>query len=136
MREESKWIKENIIECDKGDVRRRLKAAINFKTKQNEVLEEADPITGTYTLLGFSIKELGRTAEVMYGYNGDATRIYSDYLAQALTDKFKEKFNFDILEAEDYDALIGYGRMLMEEIEKLCAKDVFYTLAGLYKVFK
>ncbi|MGL5066725.1 MAG: hypothetical protein ACRC6T_02705 [Sarcina sp.] len=136
MREESKWIKENIIECDKGDIRRRLKAAINFKTKQNELLEEASDITGTYTLLGLSIKELGRTAEVMYGYNADATRIYADYLAQAITDRLRAKFGFDILEAEDHEALVQYGTMLMDEMEKLCSRDVFYTLDGLYKVFK
>ena len=136
MREESKWIKENIIECDKGDIRRRLKSAINFKTKQHEVLEEASDITGTYTLLGLSIKELGRTAEVMYGYEGNATRIYADYLAQALTDRLRGKFGFDILEAEDHEALLEYGAMLMTEIEKLCTRDVYYTLDGLYKVFK
>lgn len=136
MGKESKWIKENIVNYDKGDIRRRLKAAINFKTKQNEVLEEADAITGEYTLLGFSIRELGKTAKVMYGYEGDAVRVYADYLAQALTDRLRENFEFDILEEEDFDALVAYGKMLMDEMEKLCSKDVFYTLDGLYKVFK
>ncbi|MGL4453406.1 MAG: hypothetical protein ACRCTZ_19760 [Sarcina sp.] len=136
MRKESKWIQDNIVNYDKGDIRKRLKAAINFKTNQNEILEEADAITGEYTLLGFSIRELGKTAKVMYGYDGDATRIYADYLAQALTDKLKENFEFDILEEADYDALVAYGMMLMDEMEKLCSKDVFYTLDGLYKVFK
>ncbi|MGL5577170.1 MAG: hypothetical protein ACRDCW_16650 [Sarcina sp.] len=136
MRKESKWIQDNIVNYDKGDIRKRLKAAINFKTNQNEILEEADAITGKYTLLGFSIRELGKTAKVMYGYDGDATKIYADYLAQALTDKLKENFEFDILEEANYDALVAYGMMLMDEMEKLCSKDVFYTLDGLYKVFK
>lgn len=137
MREESKWIKEHVAVIDKGDIRRRLKAAINFKTTQNEVLEEESKITGKYTLLGFSIKELGRTAGVMHGYEGNnATGIYCDYLAQAITDRLRAVYDFDVLDEADYDYMITYGKFLMEEIEKLCARDVFYTLEGLYKVFK
>lgn len=137
MGRESKWIKENVSNCDKGDIIRRLKLAINFKTNQNEVLkEEEDAITGNYTLLGFSIKELGKTARVMFGYEGNINRLYADYLAQALTDRLREVFEFDVLEEEDFEALVAYGEMLMEEIEKLCAIDVCYTLDGLYKVFK
>ena len=137
MGRESKWIKENISNYDRGDIIRRLKLAINFKTNQNEVLkEEEDAITGSYTLLGFSIRELGKTARVMFGYEGDINRLYASYLAQDLTDRLREVFEFDVLEEEDFEALVAYGEMLMEEIEKLCAIDVCYTLDGLYKVFK
>ncbi|WP_297439148.1 hypothetical protein [uncultured Clostridium sp.] len=136
MIEASKWIKENITNSDKSDIRRRLKGAINFKTTQNELLEEESNITGKYTILGFSVKELGRTAGVMHGYEGDATGIYCDYLAQAITDRLRAVYEFDVLDEEDYDSLIAYGKFIMEEIEKFCTRDVYYTLEGLYKIFK
>lgn len=136
MIEVTNWIQENISNVDAGDVRRRLKGAINFKSAENEILKQESPITGKYTLLGFSIKELGRTAEVMFRYEGDIEKIYSEYLAQALTDRLRANYDFDILEEEEYEALVNYGKFLMHELENLCSRDVFYTLTGLYKVFK
>ncbi|MGL4990234.1 MAG: hypothetical protein ACRC57_03570 [Sarcina sp.] len=133
---ESKWIEENIVKRDESDIKRRLKEIINFKLVTHELLKEENSITGKYTLLGFSIRELGRTAEVMYGYEGDIEKIYSDYLAQAITDKLKENFEFEFLDEKDYDSLIEYGKFLINEIQKLCTKEIFYTLVGLYKNFK
>lgn len=136
MSDESKWIQENIVNADEGDIKRRLKGAINFKTKQNELLKEESPVTGEYTLLGYSIRELGRTAEVMFRYEGDVVKIYSNYLAQALTDRLRAVYDFDVLDQEDHEALVLYGKLLMHEMENLCSRDVFFTLTGLYKVFK
>lgn len=133
---ESKWIEDNIIKRDESDIKRRLKEIINFKLITHELLRKKDPVTGKYTLLGFSIRELGRTAEVMYGYEGDIEKIYSDYLAQAITDRLKENFEFEFLDEKDYDSLIEYGKFLINSIQSLCTKEIFYTLVGLYKNFK
>ncbi|MGL4740557.1 MAG: hypothetical protein ACRC41_07090 [Sarcina sp.] len=136
MGAESKWIKDNMTNIDKGDTVRRIKAVINFKTNANEVLEEVDPITGRYSVLGFTMRELGKTAEVMHGYDGDVTRIYADYFAQAITDKLRTVFDFDVLEEEDYQVAYNYGMLVLEEIDRLSSKNIAYTLEGFYKVFK
>ncbi|MGL5634463.1 MAG: hypothetical protein ACRCX8_05425 [Sarcina sp.] len=136
MGAESKWIKDNMTNIDKGDIVRRIKAVINFKTNANEILEEEDPITGKYSVLGFTMRELGKTAEVMHGYDGDVNRIYADYFAQAITDKLRQVFEFDVLDSEDYDTISNYGILVLEEIDRLSSKNIAYTLEGFYKVFK
>lgn len=136
MREESKWIEDNIVSADRGEIRAGLKKAIQAKTNAGQKLEKEIPVTGDYKLLGFTIKELGKTAQVMFGYDEATASVYEDYLAIALSDRLKEEYKVDTISLEDYDKLKNYGKMVMEELKKLCTKEVYYTLIALYKVFK
>lgn len=134
MNEATKWIDENVI-IDREEINRWLKKTVNSKSDKYQKLYKSVPITGDYNLLGFSIKSLCRTAEVMYGYEDETNRVYINYLTIALNDAIKAEFNLEVLDVDDYNKLVEYSKAVVEELQSLCAINICYTLVELYKKF-